>query len=390
MKRNVSAIIDVGTSDTRIVLVEHSKNEPPKIISAGKASSMGMHMGYVDDIDSVRMSIQKAISQTEKSSGLKIKRAHITCGGISMTGEISNGYTIVTRADKEITELDIKNVVDQSEENLNLQNKQIIYISPTSFKIDGEEVYGSPIGMKAAKLEAKTIFVTINKKHIDDLVSAVVEAGIHVEGIHPGILAASNILLSERQKMAGCALIDIGEDTTTLAIFENKKLISLKTYSIGGKDITGDIALYFKVSLEEAEGIKTGTVIGDYPKKQITDIIEARLADIFESIENHLKKIKRNGLLPAGIILTGGTAHIIEAEKVAKKYLNLPAQTGPSDQTIVQKLKIRDDTWYSAIGLALYTLSEKTKIYSANTTNIKKDLGGFKNIFKSFFSQLLP
>lgn len=207
-----------------------------------------------------------------------------------MTGEISNGYTIVTRADKEITELDIKNVVDQSEENLNLQNKQIIYISPTSFKIDGEEVYGSPIGMKAAKLEAKTIFVTINKKHIDDLVSAVVEAGIHVEGIHPGILAASNILLSERQKMAGCALIDIGEDTTTLAIFENKKLISLKTYSIGGKDITGDIALYFKVSLEEAEGIKTGTVIGDYPKKQITDIIEARLADIFESIENHLKK----------------------------------------------------------------------------------------------------
>lgn len=390
MRRNIHAGIDVGTHDTRVVLVEYTKNSSPSIVGTGKSITEGMQMGYVNDIGAVRESIRKALAQAENTANFKVKKAHISCGGISMGSDILSGYSIVSRADKEVTELDIKNLIEQSEENLNLQNKKIIYISPIAYKIDGKEIQGDPIGMKGAKLDSKIIFVTLNKKHVDDLVSAVAENGLDVDSIYPDILASSRILLSERQRIAGCALIDIGEDSTKLVVFENNTLISLQTYPIGGKDITGDIALYFKISLEEAEGLKTGIIIGDYSKKQVEEIIDARLGDIFELIENHLKKIKRSGLLPAGVIITGGGAHIHEIEEVAKNYLNLPAQTGPSDKTLVQKLKVRDDTWYTALGLAVSPSSFKPSVYSSNISNIKKDLGGFKNFFKTILSQLLP
>lgn len=392
MRRNIVAGIDVGTHETKVVLVEYAKNGTPAIVGTGKSFTEGMHMGYVIDSDLIRMSIQKALAQAEKIANFKVKRARLSCGGVSMSGEITAGYSIISRADKEITDLDVKNVIEQSEENLNLQNKKIVYTSPIGYKIDGKEVYGDPIGMKGAKLDSKIIFVTVNKKHLDELVSSGTEAGLLVLGVYPNILAESKILLSQKQKMVGCALVNIGEDTTTLAVFENSTLISLQVYPIGGKDIRGDIALYFKISLEEAEGVKTGTVLGDYPTKQVANIIEARLGDIFESIENHLKKLKRSGLLPAGVIISGGGAHIQNIEQVAKNYLNLPVQIGPSDKTIVQKLKVRDETWYTALGLAISenSLRSKNDRYNTTTPNIKNDLGGFKKIFKSLFSQLLP
>ena len=392
MRRNINAGIDVGTHDVKVVLVEYTKNSSPVVVGTGKASTEGMHKGYVRDIDAVSESIKKAIAQAENTANFKIKNAYISCGGIGMTGENTTGYSIISRADKEVTNLDIKNAIDGSEENLNLQNKKIIHISPIAYRLDGKEVYGDPTGMKGAKLEVKVIFVTTNKKHMDDLVSAVAENGIEVSGIYPGILSNAKILLTERQKTAGCALIDIGEDITTLAVFENNTLISLQTYPIGGSDITSDIALYFKISLEEAEGVKIGSVLRDYPKKQVDVIIEARLGDIFESIENHLKKLKRNGLLPAGVIITGGGAHISRIEQVAKSYLNLPACVGPYDKTLSQKLKIRDDTWYNATSLALPNLDLKSNLnlQMSNLSNIKNDLGGFKQFFKSILSQLLP
>lgn len=392
MRRNIVAGIDVGTHETKVVLIEYTKNGSPSVVGTGKSFTEGMHMGYVIDRDLVRISIQKALAQAEKIANFKIKHARIACGGVSMSGEVATGYSIVSRADKEITDLDIKNATDQSEENLNLQNKKIIYTSPIGYKIDGKEVYGDPVGMKGTKLDSKIIFITINKKHLDELISSSAETGLMIDGVYPGIIAESKILLSQKQKMVGCALVNIGEDTTTLAIFENNTLISLQVYPIGGKDITGDIALYFKISLEEAEGVKTGTILGDYPTKQVANIIEARLGDIFESIENHLKKLKRNGLLPAGVIISGGGAHIQNIEQIAKSYLNLPIQIGPNDKTIIQKFKVRDETWYTAIGLAISENSRHNKNdkYNLEISNVKNDLGGFKKIFKTLFSQLLP
>jgi cell division protein FtsA len=153
-------------------------------------------------------------------------------------------------------------------------------------------------------------------------------------------------------------------------------------------DITKDIALGFKIGLEEAESVKLGSVLGgDYPKKKVDEIIEARLGDIFELAENHLKRIRRNELLPAGIIITGGGAHISRIEEIAKKQLNLPAKIGPADTTINNKLKIKDSSWYGAYGLSL---SSSQGNNDSAINSIGENIKQVKGFFKSILSQLLP
>ena len=183
-------------------------------------------------------------------------------------------------------------------------------------------------------------------------------------------------------------MLDIGSETVSMTVFENNTLISLQVFPIGSMDITNDIALGLKVSLDEAESIKLGSVIGgDYSKKKIDEIIDARLGDIFELVGNHLKRIKRNDFLPAGIIITGGGANISQIEDLARKQLNLPAKVGPIDNTINTKLKIKDSSWYVAYGVSL-SCGEG---FSSNTQNgATVNFKEIKDFFKSIFRQLLP
>ena len=390
MKRIINCGIDIGTHAVRVVVVETGKGDDiPFIVGHGYAESNGIRMGYITNIEAVVTSIKSAMAQAENSAGLKIKRAYVSIGGIGISSETSSGSAIITRADKEVTVLDINKALSECEENLNTQNKKIIHVIPLQYKLDGKEIHGRPEGMKGAKLEAKTLFVTAIKQHVEDLATAVTLAGIEVLDIVSGILAESYILLSEKQKAAGCALIDIGAQTVSLAVFENSTLISLQVFSIGGMDITKDIALGFKIALEDAESVKIGAMIGDFPKKRLDEIVDARLGDIFELVENHLRKIKRNGLLPAGVIITGGGSNIHTIEMVAKQYLKLPAHLGAQSDQLVSKFKVRDDSWYAALALALSpNLKNSSSVDLSSSVN--DSVKNLKGVFKSFLSQLLP
>jgi len=212
-------------------------------------------------------------------------------------------------------------------------------------------------------------------------------ANIEVVDVIATPVALSTILLNTRQKTAGCALVDIGAESVSISVFENNLLVSLQVFSIGSMDITKDIALGFKIGLEEAESVKLGSVIGgDFHKKKVDEIIEARLGDIFELVENHLKRIKRSELLPAGVVITGGGANIVRIEEIAKKQLNLPAKVGPTDTTINNKFKIKDSTWYGAFGLALNSPQGNNSASNSIGDNVKQ----VKGFFKSILSQLLP
>jgi cell division protein FtsA len=126
----------------------------------------------------------------------------------------------------------------------------------------------------------------------------------------------------------GSLLLDIGAETVTIAVFEEGTVVALKVFATGSTYITNDIALGMKVSLEEAEGLKTGAVLGSYSKKKLDDIIEARIKDIYWIIDSYLKKIKRSGLLPAGVIVLGGGSHTPIIESMAKEALHLPCRIG--------------------------------------------------------------
>ncbi|MDE2031209.1 MAG: cell division protein FtsA [Patescibacteria group bacterium] len=390
-RTNYSCGIDVGTHTTRVVVIGYSKEDgSPYTLALGQASTKGMRLGYITNIDQVASSIKEAVGQAEKILGSKIKRAYVSIGGISLGSIVLNGSVIISRADQEITRLDISKALTDSEENLEILNKKIIHIIPIGYKLDGKDIHGRPEGMKGVKLEVKTLFITCLKQNIEDLVSALATAGIEAQDVIASPIASATILLTAKQKTAGCALVDIGAETVSVAVFENGLLMSLQVFSIGSMDITKDVALGFRIALEEAESIKLGSVIGgDYPKKKIDEIIEARLSDIFELVGNHLKRQRRSELLPAGIIITGGGAHIGRIEELAKNQLKLPCRVGPVDNLINNKLKIRDWSWYTAFGLALSQNNEENTNLNVDNSfgdNIKQ----VKEFLKQLLKQLLP
>jgi len=396
MIRNISVGIDVGSSMTRVVVGEFLKGEKnPKIIGVGESETCGIKHGYVVNSDEVVTSVKSAVLMAEKSSSIKIKRAFISVGGISLRGELSSGSAIVSKADGEVTNLDINKALQDCEDNFNLSNKKIIQVFHVSSRLDGKEVLGRLEGMHGTKLEVKAFFVTYSIQHLEDLIEVVAQAGVETIDIIASPVALSQIALSEKQKIVGVALVNIGHQTTSLSVFENGLPILIHTFSIGSTDITNDIALGLKISLEEAEMLKIGgwenfsPPKADQPraeKKKLDEIIEARLSDIFELIENHLKKIKRSGLLPAGIVFTGGGANILELEELSKSTLKLPASRGATEIFGNLKTKLRDSSWFTALGLIVSGRDNDSHSRSS-FANLLKDL---KNTIKSSIKQLMP
>lgn len=390
IKNNYTCGIDIGTHSTKVVVVGFDKGKKePTVLATGISGTIGMRFGYITNVDTVAESIRKAVKQAENTLGIKIRRAYVSIGGISLSSVISTGSVIISKADQEITNLDVSKAISNSEENLDILNKKIIHIIPLGYKLDGKDIYARPEGLRGIKLEVKTLFVTCLKQNMEDLITAFTLAKIDIEEITASPIITGSILLGNKQKIAGCILMDIGAETVSTCVFENNLPISVSVFSIGSMDITKDIALGLRISLEEAESIKLGSVIGgDYSKKKVDEIIEARLSDIFELVGNQLKRIKRFELLPAGIIITGSGSYINNIEEIARNQLKLPVKIGPMDSSLNNKFKIRDNSWYTALGLALSLSDEFSNDQSKNATsgNMKE----IKNFFKSIFSQLLP
>ncbi len=358
----------------------------PKIIGVGESETSGMRRGYVVDSVPLVISVKNAVSMAEKSSGIKIKRAFISVGGISLRGELSSGSTIISKADGEVTNLDINKALQDCEDNLNLNNKKVVQTFPIHFRLDGKEVLGRMEGMRGNKLEIKALILTYSMQHLEDLIGVLAEVGVETIDVIASPIALGQVALSEKQKIAGVGLVNIGHQTTSLSVFENGLPLSIHTFSIGGTDITNDIALGFKIPLEQAERFKQGDITEDFSKKKLDEIIEARLCDIFESIENQLKKIKRAELLPAGIVFTGGGANIIRLEELSKSVLKLPSSRGSSEIFGNTKTKLRDSTWFIALGLVIS--GRDNNGYSEGAfRNLFKDL---KNTIKSNIKQLMP
>ncbi len=382
-RTQITVGIDLGTAVTRVVVLQWQPAESqPEVLSSVSVPTRGVRHGYIVNISDASRSIQKAVALAEKESGHQIRRATFSIGGTSLSADTSVGSAIISKSDGEVTAFDTKTALENAEEAVELKNKKIIYTSQTSWKLDGKEVPGKPEGMHGIKLEVKVLFISCLSQHLDDLLSAAGEAGIEVVDIFPSSIAASYLALTERQKAVGVMLANIGAETVSIAIFENGLPIGFSVFPIGSTDITNDIALGFRITLEEAESIKTGSIMATtYPKRKIDEIIEARLSDIFELIDGYLKKIKRSGLLPAGVIITGGGSGHALVEGLAKSMLRLPSRVGGDDIMSQVKGNLRDSSWFVAYGLALL---------GREAGKESKSTGGPKGIFKEFLRQFLP
>ena len=381
--------IDVGTYQIKVAIVRVPKNRDeralPQIIGTGFAESRGLRNGYIINEADVVRSIRSAVAQAEKAAGVNVKKAYLSIGSIGLDEMVSTGEIITSRADSEITQIDIEKATADSEERIidHIPNRKIIHAIPLRYRIDGEEVLGKPQGMKGTKLEVDTLFITTFEQHLNDLIGAVERTGVYVEDVMASPLAASFVILSKTQRRAGCIMANIGAETVSIVVFEDLTPISLKVFPIGANDITNDIALGLKITLEEAEKIKRGGITGTtFPKKKLEEIINARLSDIFELIDLHLRKIKKDGLLPAGIILTGGGSTTLGIQDLARTALNLPARIATLE--VGKNTKVRDASWAVAYGLCMIGASDEA---DTSPIGIAK---ATKRTILEWLSQFLP
>ncbi|MEI6479055.1 MAG: cell division protein FtsA [bacterium] len=393
----ISAGIDIGSHSVKVIVSEASTQEEkakPKIIGVGYALSKSVRRGYITNIEEVAEAIRDAVSQAEKTSNYRITKAYLGIGGLGLFASSFSGSADLGTKETEITAANIANLTDEIEENLPETftiNRRVMHAVPLSYKVDGKPVIGKAIGMFGKTLECKSLFVTCLAQHIQDFIDASELAGIEIEDVSASPLAASLSCVNKSQQMAGLTLINIGAETTSVSVFENGTPISIEILPLGSGDITNDIALGFKISLEEAERIKIARPESiPYPRKKLEEMISARLSDIFDLVESHLKKIGRNSLLPAGAVITGGGALSPYIEQVAKASLKLPVRKAGIKFDGKSTVQVKDGTWAVAYGLTILGINSSSE--DSSSINIFK--GRFvktaKSSFVAWIKKILP
>jgi cell division protein FtsA len=388
MARRIATGIDIGTHQTKVVVVEEVVTEEGTsihIIGTGMSETNGLRHGYIVDLTDATASVMAAKRQAESVARTPIRAAFLAVGGVSLDEVHAGGETVISRADQEITDLDMEKV--RSEARLaaapHFINRKVLHEIPLEFRVDGHKTLGEPLGMRGTKLEGEFLFITCLAQHFDSLTQAVEGADVEVIDRMASPLAGSYVTLTKDQKMKGCVLANIGAETVSLVVYDEGTPISTKVFPIGSTNITDDLALGFKISLEDAERVKLGRLTGTmYPKKKVEEIISTRFKTMFDLIDKHLKSLGRRGSLPAGIVLTGGGAGQGSISDIAKGALNLPTRI--ADMKLSADTKVRDSTWAVAYGLALWGMTGDTEV---PTKSAFKDMG---RGVKKFFTQFMP
>ncbi|PIT89653.1 cell division protein FtsA [Candidatus Kuenenbacteria bacterium CG10_big_fil_rev_8_21_14_0_10_36_11] len=404
MKNYLITGLDIGSSAVRLVVGQINPSTGELCLIAGsEVPTMGISKGMVVSIEDVVSSITSSLEQAERIVGQPINHAYVGVSGTHISTMESRGVIAVSRADNEVTESDVARVIEAAQAVATPPNYEILHVIPKFFTVDSQKGIKDPVGMTGIRLEVETKIVQGLSSQIKNLTRAVYRTGIEIDDLVLAILANAEACLTPRQKELGVALVNIGSATTSLAVFEEGDLLATYILPIGSAHITNDIAIGLRVSLELAEEIKLTygqAMAKDVNKREeinlsefdlketgmanasyVAEIIEARMQEIFNLVDKKLMEIERSGLLPAGIVLTGGGAKMLGLIELAKKEFRLPASLGALHgvKTVIEK--INDLNYTTAAGLLLWGYQFESQ---------KKHPGGFiKNFNLSSFHDIL-
>jgi cell division protein FtsA len=376
--------IDIGSGNLRAIGVIREENKRyPTVVATYKKTIDGVDKGNIVDNDDVATAIENALIHLEEQANKTISHTLISVGGNGLASYHANGYAQVSRGDASITDLDIDNAIKDGHRAVpDIRNKSIIHSIPMDYKVDGNKIHGDIIGVRGNKLETKTLFVTYPLQCMNTLKKTVEKAGVRVTDIVAGPIAESIPLLTKKQKAAGVALVNIGHSVTSLLVYEKNTPLLISTIPVGGEDITRDIALGMKVTLDEAEDIKCGRATYAYSKRKVEEIIEARLEDLCSKITRELARIQRAELLPAGVIVTGSSSLVPRLEFVFRNELRLPIKIVTNELVKISGDTLREGSWARVFGLTFLAPndSEKdviTEILTAGFLRVKKVISRF-------------
>jgi cell division protein FtsA len=358
--------LDIGTSSVKVIIGE-MVNDALNIIGVGNVPSEGLRKGSIVDIDETVHSIRRAIEQAERMIGMDIRQVIVGITGNHIMLQPSHGVVAVSSENREITDEDIARVIEAAQVVSVPPEREIIDVIPKQFIVDGLEEIHDPRGMIGVRLEMEGTIITGSKTILHNILRCVEKAGLDILDITLQPLAAGSFALSKDEKNLGVALIDIGGGSTTIALFNEDGLQATSVLPVGGEHITKDISIGLRTSSGEAEKIKVKygyafydhasedvvfnmPIIGSDQQEQfnqveISDIIEARMEEIFELI---LAEIHRLGVndVPGGFVLTGGVANTPGILELAQVVFQNRVRIAIPDY-----IGVREPQYTTAVGL---------------------------------------
>ena len=386
--QKISVGLDIGT--TKIVAMIGCKNEYNKleILGIGKSKSLGVHRGVVNNITQTIQSIQQAVSESESNSGLKIEEVTVGIAGQHIRSLQHSDYITRENSELVINEEDIDRLINQVHKLVMLPGEEIIHVLPQDFKVDGQAEIKEPIGMYGERLEANFHVVVGQVSSIRNIGRCVQTAGLNLEGITLEPLASSNAVLSQEEKEAGVALIDIGGGTTDLAVFKDGIIRHTAVIPFGGNVITEDIKEGCSIIEKQAEllKIKFGSawpgenkdneivsipgLRGRDPKeitlKNLSKIIHARVVEIVEQVYVEIKNYgheEQKKKLIAGIVLTGGGSQLKHLKQLVEYITGMDTRVGYPNEHLAgdSDSDITSPMYATAVGLVMDSLSRQEK-----------------------------
>ncbi|MCG6908969.1 MAG: cell division protein FtsA [Deltaproteobacteria bacterium] len=402
-QENIVVGLDIGTTKICAVVGEVSHGEI-NIIGTGTSPSIGLRKGVVVNIESTVESIKKAVEEAELMAGCEISSVYAGIAGGHITGFNSRG--IVAIKGPEITKNDVERVIDAARAVAIPMDREVIHVLPQEYIVDEQTGIQNPVGMAGVRLEAKIHIVTGAVTSAHNIVKCANRSGLDVCDIVLESLASGEAVLTNEEKELGTALLDLGGGTSDLAIFSGKNIKHTFVLSLGGNNLTNDIAIGLRAPLVEAEKIKTkfGTCLSanihsdeaievpgmggrdprKLPRQILGEILEPRMEEIFTLIQREIYRAGMENAINSGIVVTGGTALLDGITDVAESIFNLPTRLGKPSGISGLVDVVNNPMYATGVGLVLYGArmhpSKKFRIRDKNIFN--GIMGRMKKWFK--------
>ncbi len=374
LDRNLIVGLDIGTSKVAAIVGELNEDGEIEVIGIGSTPSRGLKKGVVINLEATVTSIQRAVEEAELMAGCEISSVYAGIAGSHVKSLNSHG--IVAIREKEVTQYDIDRVIDSARAVAIPADQKILHILPQEFIIDMQEGIKEPIGMSGIRLEAKVHMVTGSVSASQNIIKCIRRCDLDVDDIVLEQLASCSSVLTDDEKELGVCLIDIGGGTTDIAIFSQGAIKHTAVIPIAGDQVTNDVAVALRTPTQSAEDIKKAYAcaltqladanemidvpsIGDRPSRKISkqnlaEIIEPRYEELMLLVQAELRRSGYEGLMAAGIILTGGSAKVMGLIELAEEIFHMPVRLGVPQHIIGLTDVVENPIHSTGVGLLLY------------------------------------
>jgi len=349
-EEKIVAALDIGTTKIAALVGEMDEQGDIYVIGHGQAPAEGLRRGVVVDMDKTVRSIRKAVEDAQMVSGTEIDRVTVGIAGEHIRSINSHGVIAVGRSDQEITAADVQRAIEAARTVAIPVDREIIHVIPQTFTVDDQTGIKDAIGMSGVRLEVEAHIVTASVTSAKNIYRALERCELNVDHMVLESLALSHCLLNENEQEIGAVIIDIGGDITNLSVFYNGAIRHTAVVTLGGKNVTNDIAIGLRTSVEQAEELKltygsalasmvdaeemltVQGVAGRDPRQLsrnvLASIIEPRMEEILSLVARELKKVQGGELLTAGIVLTGGGALLEGSVELVEQLFDMPVRRG--------------------------------------------------------------